>query len=527
LTRELFFEDQTQIFLMGLRYYTTGAWPYFGPDVVWTKSEIPGALQALLVGLPFRILAVPEAPYVLVNLLSMAALAAFAWYLTARIPQLPKWLVWGWLMTLPWTIEYSTHIINPSYMLPAAIVFFIGFFEAAQWFRLGRIPKPLAFVLMGAATSWTMQVHMSWPLLLPYAGVAWLSRWRDGPRSALANAAGFVGGLLIFGVFLIPTFVVFGIHAGSGGTASSLRPHWINPGIVFTVLARLLSFASFEIWRFIDLGDAQRMVFLLRHLWIVPLAVVLWVASLWQPVWMLREWFRTRSPHPEWPALKWLVAGTVVLVSVSYAFVMEPNQAHAFYVVAPIGFMFAAYCWTFVDSPRWRQIAAALLAANVAFHVGQAWIQAPTKSLYRNRHAVAEAVRMKQPEMFAHRRPFAIDAGPALLQLPSAPYDGRVDPRLTDVQHTLGYTLGSRRGVVLWTVTLTNSNARVAYRNVMYQTSYRDDSGRMIAQHYDYIQDIFQPGDVARLELIDGLIPTPFASATIEVLTAEAVLPIR
>src|SRR3954468_7591566 len=71
LTRELFFEDQTQIFLMGLRYYTTGAWPYFGPDVVWTKSEIPGALQALLVGLPFHILAVPEAPYVVVNLLSM------------------------------------------------------------------------------------------------------------------------------------------------------------------------------------------------------------------------------------------------------------------------------------------------------------------------------------------------------------------------------------------------------------------------------------------------------------------------
>ena len=87
LSSELFFEDETQIFLMGLRYYATGAWPYFGADVVWTESEIPGALQALLVGLPFHILPVPEAPYVLVNLLSMAALAAFAWYITVRLPR--------------------------------------------------------------------------------------------------------------------------------------------------------------------------------------------------------------------------------------------------------------------------------------------------------------------------------------------------------------------------------------------------------------------------------------------------------
>src|SRR3982751_70642 len=86
LSREFFFEDETQIFLMGLRYYATGEWPYFGPDVVWTRSEIPGALQPLLVGLPRKIVPAPEAPFVLLNLLSMAALAGFAWYLTRRLP---------------------------------------------------------------------------------------------------------------------------------------------------------------------------------------------------------------------------------------------------------------------------------------------------------------------------------------------------------------------------------------------------------------------------------------------------------
>src|SRR5256885_16066508 len=49
LSREFFFEDESQIFLIGFRYYGTGEWPYFGPEVVWTKSEIPGGLQGVLV----------------------------------------------------------------------------------------------------------------------------------------------------------------------------------------------------------------------------------------------------------------------------------------------------------------------------------------------------------------------------------------------------------------------------------------------------------------------------------------------
>jgi len=72
-------EDTKQIYLLGLRFYTTGAWPYFGPDVTHS-IQIPGALQALLVGLPFYLLPLPEAPYLLLNILSFSALCFFAWY---------------------------------------------------------------------------------------------------------------------------------------------------------------------------------------------------------------------------------------------------------------------------------------------------------------------------------------------------------------------------------------------------------------------------------------------------------------
>lgn len=53
--------DTKQIYLLGLKFYTTGTWPYFGPDVTNT-IQIPGALQGLVVGLPFYVLPIPEGP---------------------------------------------------------------------------------------------------------------------------------------------------------------------------------------------------------------------------------------------------------------------------------------------------------------------------------------------------------------------------------------------------------------------------------------------------------------------------------
>src|SRR5215470_9042726 len=157
LSSNVFSEDQTQIFLNGLTYYATGAWPYYGPDVTWTKSQIPGALQGLVVGLPLKVLAVPEAPYVFVNLLSMGCLCLFASYLSQRLRDVPHWLIFGWLLTLPWTLEYSTNIINTSYVLPASLVFFIGFFEAWPSFTLGRLSPVSAHFLMGLAIAWIVQ----------------------------------------------------------------------------------------------------------------------------------------------------------------------------------------------------------------------------------------------------------------------------------------------------------------------------------------------------------------------------------
>jgi hypothetical protein len=520
LSSDFFFEDQTQVFLLGLRYFATGAWPYFGADVVWTKSEIPGALQALLVGLPLKIAPVPEAPFVLLNLLSTAALAWFAWYLCQRFPRGPRWLVWGWLLTIPWTMQFSTTIINTSYILPASLVFFIGFFECMPAFRVGVLSRTAAHAMMGAALGWLAQIHMSWPLLVPFAAVAWLSDRSAGGRRLAAAAVAFAGGALVFGSLLVPTWWQYGLSAGHGGTLRNIHLHLVNPWIVVTTLARFLSFASLEVNRFIGTDGAKRLAFFERHLWLAPMGAIVWLVGSVQPLWLLVELFRRHDGSRAWREIRWLVAASVALVYASYFFVIEPPQAHAFYVLSPVAFVYALYCWSYVDSPRARRVAAALLVLNVLFHAGFAWAQAPEKSLYKNREPVAAAVRLREPEMFAHRRPFAIGAGPLSLQDPTRPYDPLQDIVVQEVAYRVGF-----RGSTDWTVTVRNANPRVAYRDLLYFTTYKDATGAVVEERHEVIKDIFEPGAVRSVELNDGFVTAPFATAAFRIGAAEALLP--
>jgi hypothetical protein len=299
---------------------------------------------------------------------------------------------------------------------------------------------------------------------------------------------------------------------------------WVDPRIIVTTLARMLSFASLEINRFIATDGAKRLEFFSRHVWLVPLAAIVWTVGVVQPVWMLVEMCRPADRWPEagsrarWLAMRWLVVASIVIVYASYWFVMEPAQAHAFYVLAPLALCLAAYCWTFVDSPGWRRVAAAILAANVAFHAGLAVAQAPDKSLYKHRDIVAAAIDEKRPDMFAHRRAFAIDAAPYSLD-PATPHDPVRDIRVT----TAAY---SRRWgtAVHWTVTVTNQNPRVAYRDLLYFTTYRTPGGQVVERH-EFIKDIFKACETRVVELNDGYVGAPFEDASFRIVAAEALVP--
>ena len=404
-------EDTKQIYLLGLKFYTTGAWPYFGPDVTHT-IQIPGALQGLVIGLPFYLLPIPEAPYLLLNILTFSSLSFFAWYCCKRLPEMPRWFIWSWLLTSPWTLNLSTHIYNPSYVLPAAILFFVGVIETYPFLSLRLISPRWANFMMGLSLFWIMQFHLSWVVLLPYVALSFYfqvkqSRWRVFPRLVW-----FGVGAVVSGSFLLPTFIKYGIGGGMGGTNESVGFNsgnlWRHLNIVEGVLGRFLSFASFELPRFIGANTAARLAFLRENPWLVPIVAFLTLVGILQCVLMLILWFRKEHGHNDWRAIKYFTLVTVILLYLSFLFSMKAPVSHTFYVTFPVAMLYSLYCWNeFLRKRVWQRFAAVFIVCGLVFDIGLAATNLKQVSIYVERARVVDAIKARDYKILGERRPGA------------------------------------------------------------------------------------------------------------------------
>ncbi|HEX8557095.1 MAG TPA: hypothetical protein VF668_03280 [Pyrinomonadaceae bacterium] len=409
LSSQFWADDERQVYLIGLKFYATGAWPYFGPDVA-SGVQVPGALQGLLVGLPLVAAPAPESPFLLVNALSFAGLCLLAWYCARRLPGTPRWFVWGWLLTAPWTLNFSTHVVNPSYVLPAAAVFFVGALETYPATRKGLVPAWLSNLWMGLALCWVMQLHLSWVVLAPFLAASVFLQLRERGARALAPLAWLACGALLTGSLLAPTFVKYGLAGGTGGAGAMVAPglgnFWrvVNPAE--GVPARFLSLASFETARFVGRNSAERLAFLREHAWLAPFALFVTAVGLLQPAAMTVMWFRREGARGDWPQVRRLALLTVLLLCALFLFSAKPPASHTFYVVFPLAALYSFYCWdALLTRPFWRRFAAALLACGVVFHAGLAAHNFARVSLYADRRAAAEAVRAKNYHILGERRP--------------------------------------------------------------------------------------------------------------------------
>ena len=63
--------DDILTYVIGLKYYCTGEWPYFGPGVGGNETDfvtrIPGALEGFVIGGCLKILPFAESPFILLN----------------------------------------------------------------------------------------------------------------------------------------------------------------------------------------------------------------------------------------------------------------------------------------------------------------------------------------------------------------------------------------------------------------------------------------------------------------------------
>jgi hypothetical protein len=401
-------EDQRQTYLIGLKYFSTGLWPYFGPDVIeearpdFPHIQIPGALEGLAIGLPLRLWPVPESPFVFVNLLSFASLCLFAWYCSRRLPEFPLWILWGWLFTAPWVLTLSTNMDNASYLLFGGVLFFVGFLETVPALTAGILPSGLANLMMGFAFFWNAQFHMSFVLQVPFLIVSAYCQLRL--RKLLHALAFLLFGAAASGVFILPTFLRFGIE-GFGGTGATVTFHFSNFTSFFTILARFFSLACAEVPRFIGRNTAQRMLFIKEELWTAPFTVVMLVLGIAQPTVMLLSGLRRTHPQKDWRAVKILSFATFLLIYGSFLFAVKLPASYTFYITLPVAMLYMFYTFSPWCTQGWfKTVAAILLVSNLVFHLGMAAYNYDERSLFTYRGSIVKAIENRDYHEMGERR---------------------------------------------------------------------------------------------------------------------------
>ena len=373
LSLELRTGDDVQIYLLGLKFFTSGQWPFFGPDV--RPGQVPGPLQGLLVGLPLFLTGEPEAPLIVLNVLSFAGLVFFGHYLTRRFALVPAWMTYVWLLTLPWTLNFSTHVYNPSYLLFLGCLFFVGFFELMPSLTTNLVPPGTSFFLLGFSLAAAFQIHLSWPLLLPFLLVAILTRAREHLLT-FGHVAWLLVGAVVPVLLLVPTVIRYGSASLFETIASTCQVNADNAIAIVTIIARFLSFGSFELGRFLRQAGDTPTELLRQSPYLIPLVLGLGILGFVQPFLMLLVLFhpsllkRTGDPCR---GVRGLVVATVLLIWGILLFTAHPPLARNYYVLCPIALLLGYLTLgSLVDTPRARRWAVAILAAGVILHIGLA-----------------------------------------------------------------------------------------------------------------------------------------------------------
>jgi hypothetical protein len=197
----------------------------------------------------------------------------------------------------------------------------------------------------------------------------------------------------------------FGLETGSGGTAANVEFHPENLLRFLTVLARFLSFASFEMARFLGADTTARLGFFGRNPWLIPFAALAGLVGILQPIALLILGSRSRASRPDWNAVRLLALLTFLAVYLSFAFSVKKPASHTFYLVLPVAMIYSFSAWSsFFRIKLVRVFTAVLLLCGIIFHTGLAIDRLPRQSLYKDRNLVLRAIQEKNFHILGERR---------------------------------------------------------------------------------------------------------------------------
>jgi hypothetical protein len=401
-------EDEIQTYLLGLKFFTTGDWPFYGNDVLvppyYLLTQDPGALEGLLIGLPLFLWPHPLAPYLLLNLLSLAALGFLAWYAAKRLPALSPWFVFPWVFIAPWCVHYTTGMINLSYSMAAACFFFPAFLESLPNVSLKWLRPAWANALMGFSFAFWMQFHRTWVLTIPFLAVSFYLQWRES-RKVTTPIFFFLGALPLFGL-VVPTILRddYRFFRDVAGMSFGFNPANITE--LPRTLAEFLSLACFQLPRFIGGHTDERLRFLTEN-WLIAPGIFLWAFGILQAVILLLYFFDSKNPRPDWKPIRLFASLSLLLVCTSFLFTLKKPYVNNFCEFLPLVMLYSLYVWErWWVLPKARTLLWLFLACALVFQAAYPFTQLPhRKSFYLKYHdAIARAIDGKDYRLLGERR---------------------------------------------------------------------------------------------------------------------------
>jgi hypothetical protein len=399
--------DTIQIYLIGLKSFTTHAYPYFGADVVYNASQIPGALQGYLVSAGWYLLLIPEAPYIVMNILLTLSLGFLAWYSSKRLPDLSRTFIWIYIFLIPWSICYFTRIINPSYVIPGAILFFIGIFEIYPSTRKNVLPEWLCFYFLGFSIFWIMQLHLSWILLVPFTVIAFYYLLRSkNTKRILQSSISFLFGCITTASLLIPTLRTYGMSNDHGKSVSGLlefHPEHITEFI--KLLGIYLGYACFDLNRFRPLNAPDSGRFGDLFPWAIPFMYIILATGLLQALWLLFCFFRKYKNDKVSRRVADLTIFGFAIFFISSLFSLTIPLSHAAVLFFPLVVIYALHVFREPMKKKWIKMwLYSAFASAMIFYLANGIDRYNTISIYKNREAIVKALEQGDYTLVGKRR---------------------------------------------------------------------------------------------------------------------------
>jgi hypothetical protein len=341
--------DESHIYLLGLRFFTTHDFPNWGPDIYWNKTYLVGGLQGFMVGLPLFIWQHPFSPFLFLYLCLSAGLLYLSWYITRLFPNVPKWLVYCLIALSPFSVHTGLRVINPAYVLCFAIPFMLSYIETLTIFEKQFIKPFWRFFWMGLGILAVFQLHASWVFLFILFWTAIIYLFIKKHTIAYLTKAVIFSGLGMLIGFLPLIHVLY--HYGIGvflNEEKNFQFSWSNISYAGKIIFYFFAQCGYEINSF---DNAYRITPVLNYAHI-PGAIILGIVQIIGFlifgselfVLILKKW---KSYLIYYKKFIMLIAGILILLIFTYMFSNVPPRSHANIILYPLS---AIYLFWFLNN---------------------------------------------------------------------------------------------------------------------------------------------------------------------------------